>query len=369
MITSKKKILHLITGLEVGGAETMLLKTLPTTKAAVDHFVCSITGVGPIGDKLTAGGIPVYHLDLTHALDLTIIPRLRHLINKINPDVLITYLPHADILGRVIGRSAGVPTIVASIRVRLTRSKYLPFFLLDGATSPFIDRYHFNSRTIADIHRRLLHISPQKITVIPNAIDVSKYNITVDVEEKREELNIPRGKLVLGCVARLRKQKGYPYLVAAFADLHKKRADTVLVVVGDGEEKKRIMHEITRRGLNEHVLMLGNRHDIAQILQVFDIYVLTTLYEGMSNSIMEAMAAKRAIVTTNIPENRELISDGKTGLLVPARNAPATSQALVKLIDNPDIRDNLARAAYAQVVANFNLDVIIPKYRRFYESL
>jgi len=108
----KKKILHLITGLEVGGAETMLLKILPPTKDTADHHVCSITGVGPIGDKLTAAGIPVHHLDLMHSLDLTIIPKLRNLIHEIKPDVLITYLPHADILGRIIGKATGIPTTV-----------------------------------------------------------------------------------------------------------------------------------------------------------------------------------------------------------------------------------------------------------------
>jgi glycosyltransferase involved in cell wall biosynthesis len=366
----KKRILHLITGLEVGGAETMLLKILPQTKDVVDHHVCSIIGVGPIGDKLSSAGIPVHHLDLTHSLALSVAAyRLKNIINEIKPDVLITYLPHADLLGRIVGKATGIKTIVGSVRVRLTKSKYLPFFIFDGLTSPLVNHYHFNSRTIANLHRRLLFVSPKKITVIPNAIDVTKYDIQIDTTNKKKELGIPTDKVIIGCVARLRKQKGHPVLLSAFQQVVRKHPDTMLVLAGDGEEKRNIVKTVRKLNLRNNVIMLGNRHDVPEILQVFDIFAVTTLYEGMSNSIMEAMAAHRAIVTTDIPENRELITHNSTGLLVPVRQASATADALIDLIQDQPKRKKLGDEAYKSVLNKFSLEAIVPRYKEFYLSL
>ncbi|HBE89858.1 MAG: hypothetical protein A3E37_04970 [Candidatus Andersenbacteria bacterium RIFCSPHIGHO2_12_FULL_46_9] len=365
----KKKIMHLITGLEVGGAENMLLKILPRTADTCDHSVCSIIGVGPIGDKLVAAGIPVYYLDLSNTLDLSIIPKLKKLIVDLQPDVLITYLPHADLLGRIIGKLTHVPTIVCSVRVRLTRSKYLPYFIIDGLTSPLVNKYHFNSRTIANLHRLILRVPRRKITVIPNTIDVDLYHLTIDREAKKKELGLPADKIIIGCVARLRKQKGHNDLIAAFHSVHSARPNTTLVLVGDGEEKPDIMEAIKKYGLENHVIMLGNRHDVPEILQTFDIFAFTTLYEGMSNSLMEAMSARLPILTTNIPENRELITNDQTGVLVPVHDIRTIANALVRLIDDPPLRHTLAANAYQQVKDHFSIKAIIPQYIEFYRQL
>jgi len=364
-----KKILHLITGLEIGGAETMLLKLLPQTSDSIDHHVCSIIGVGPIGDQLSASGISVHHLDLTHNLDLSVIFRFKKLMQDIKPDVLITYLPHADLLGRFVGKAVGTPTIVGSIRVRLTRSKYLPFFIIDGLTSPLVNHYHFNSQTIANLHQRLLLVSSKKITVIPNTIDVSKYDINIDIERKKSDLNIPSDRLIIGCIARLRKQKGHPYLITAFKKIITRHPQALLVLAGDGEEKSSVLDTINKLNLRDNVIMLGNRHDIPEILQLFDIFAFTTLYEGMSNSIMEAMAARRPIVTTDIPENCELIDHGQSGLLVPARDVNATAHALNTLIEQPSKRHLLGQRAHQSVINNFSLEAVVPRYRKFYLGL
>lgn len=347
----------------------MLLKILPKTSDAVDHHVCSIIGVGPIGDKLAADGIPVHYLDLSHTLDLSIVPKLKKLIKELRPDVLITYLPHADLLGRIIGRAAGVPTIVGSVRVRLIKSKYWPYFIIDGLTSGLVDHYHFNSRTIAEIHHRYLGVSRKKMTIIPNAINVDQYDIKVDVSAKKRALGLAPDKFIIGCVARLRRQKGHPILLSAFSQVVKSRPHTQLVLVGDGEEKKNLLKHIEVLKLSNDVVMLGNRHDVPEILQTFDIFAFTTLYEGMSNSIMEAMAARRAIVTTDIPENRELLQHGVTGLLTPSHDVEETARALIELIDDEKKRIALAKKANEEIRKNFNIDRIVPRYREFYLSL
>jgi glycosyltransferase involved in cell wall biosynthesis len=368
-MTTRKKILHLITGLEVGGAETMLLKTLPATQKDFDHLVCSIVGMGPVGDMLEDRGIKIHHLDLNGFYDLGIVNRLYQTMVDFKPHALITYLPHADILGRIIGRSAGIKPITSSIRVKLNKSKYLPFFILDGLTSPLVNHYHFNSQTLADIHHRLLKIPNHKIHVIPNAVEVDKYDLTINKNSKKAELNIHLNKTVIGCVARLRKQKGHKYLISSFFQIHKKRPDTLLLLVGDGEQKKDLVKQINSLGLQKDVIFLGNRHDVSEILQLIDVFVLTTLFEGMSNSLMEAMSARRPIITTSITENQELITHNQTGLLVPTKDINSTTKAVINLIDHPQLAQKLGESAHVFVKNKFNTPQIVSLYHQFYASL
>ncbi|PIT98247.1 MAG: hypothetical protein COT71_01745 [Candidatus Andersenbacteria bacterium CG10_big_fil_rev_8_21_14_0_10_54_11] len=368
-MTRPKVILHLITGLEVGGAESMLLKILPRACEGIEHHVCSIIGIGPIGDKLAAKGIRVHHLDLQHPIDLGVTSRLRQQIKAVQPDVLITYLPHADLLGRIVGRAMHVPKIITSIRVKITRSKYLPFFILDGLTSPLVHHYHFNSVATADLHRRYLGIPRRKTTVIPNGIELEQFNNLPDQQEARRVLQLPADKILVCCVARLRRQKGHRYLIQAFRHVTHQYPDAMLVLVGDGEEKQSILAEIDRQEINKNVIMLGNRHDVPHILAAVDIFVLTTLFEGMSNSIMEAMAAGLPIVTTDIPENRELITNGRTGLLHPPRDPLRAADALLELITNKAHREMLGRAAQEDIRARFNIEKIAQRYQTFYEQL
>ncbi len=365
----QKKILHLITGLEVGGAETMLLKTLPATKNDFDHLVCSIVGMGPVGDMLQEKGVHIHHLDLKGFLDLGVVGRLKKTMIDFKPDALITYLPHADILGRIIGSLVGVPSITSSIRVKLNKSKYIYFFVLDGLTSPFVDHYHFNSSTLADIHHRLLKIPASKINIISNAVDVNKFDLKINVPEKKAKLNIPQNKTIIGCVARLRKQKGHKYLIQSFAQVLRAKPDTVLLLIGDGEQKKEIVRQVNNLGLKEKIIFLGNRHDVPEILQIIDIFVLTTLFEGMSNSLMEAMSARRAIVTTSIPENKELISHNHTGLLVRPKDPASTTNQVIKLIKNPGLRSKLGALAHLTVKSKFDIPQIVSRYRNFYNSI
>ena len=131
----KKKILHLITGLEIGGAEMMLLKTLPRMQEDFDNRVCCIRGHGPIGKKLEKAGVPVYYLNLKNIFDLGIILRFKKIIKEFQPKILVTYLIHADLFGRIFGRIFGIKKITCSVRVKLVQWKYFPLLIIDGLTS------------------------------------------------------------------------------------------------------------------------------------------------------------------------------------------------------------------------------------------
>lgn len=361
----RKKILHLITGLEIGGAEMMLLKTLPRMQNDFDNRVCCIIGHGPMGERLEKSGIPVYYLNLKNIFDLGIIWRFKKIIKEFKPDILVTYLIHADLFGRVLGRIFGIKKIVCSVRAKLIQFKYLPLLFLDALTSPLVTHYHFNSQTVADMYHKFFFLPKRKITVIPNGLETDKYNINIDIEKKKSELRVPQNKVIIGCVAKLRKQKGYKYLISAFTEVLKNNEDVFLLLVGDGNERKNIEKQIENLGISKNTLLLGNRDDIPELLQIIDIFVLPTLFEGMSNALMEAMAAGKPIIATDIPENKELIKDGISGILVPTKNPEAMCVALNDLINKKEKGNILSITAKNKVISLYNIRIISKKYIDF----
>ncbi len=365
----KTRILYLITGLEVGGAEMMLLKTLPKMKNNFDQRVCCIKGFGPIGEKLKEKGIQVYYLDLKNIFDFGIIKRFREILKDFKPDILITCLIHADIFGRIFGRIFKIKKIVCSVRVKLIQTKYLPLLFLDALTSPLVTHYHFNSEAVSNMYNKFLFLPRRKITVIANGLEAEKYNVEIDKERKKQELGLPKDKIIIGCVARLRKQKGHKYLVSAFAKLAKKNEHVFLVFIGDGSEKKNIEQQLNELSITEKIIFLGNRNDIPEILKVIDIFVLPTLFEGMSNALLEAMASGLPIIATNIPENKELISDEKEGLLVSTRSSDSIATAMEKLIKNKVYCQNIGKNAKEKINSDFRLEATVSKFNIFLENL
>jgi glycosyltransferase involved in cell wall biosynthesis len=365
----KKKILHLITGLEIGGAEMMLLKTLPRMQNNFDNRVCCIMGHGPMGKKLEEVGIPVNYLELKDIFDLAIILRFRKLVKEFQPDILVTYLIHADLFGRILGRVLGIKKIICSVRVKLVQIKYLPFLFLDALTSPLVTHYHFNSQTVANMYHKFFFLPKRKITVIPNGLEIEKYDIQIDVVKKKDELMIPQEKIIIGCVAKLRQQKGHKYLISAFVEVLKNNPDALLLLVGDGEERLNIENQINSLGINNNVKLLGNRTDIAELLQIIDIFVLPSLFEGMSNAIMEAMAAGKPIIATNIPENRELIESEKNGILVPTKNFKEFAFEINRLIDDIQKCNELSNSAKNKILFKYDIGAISKKYIYFLDKI
>jgi glycosyltransferase involved in cell wall biosynthesis len=363
---SKKKILHLITGLEYGGTEMMLLKTLPSLREDFDMQVCCIRGQGPIGEKLIALGIPVTYLDLKSPFDWAVIGRFQTVVRDFHPDLLVTYLIHADLFGRVFGRIFGIKQIFCSVRVKLIQPKYLPLLMLDGLTSFFVDHYHFNSESVASMYRKYFFLPEKKITVIPNGLDLNRF--TPDSRSRqttRTSLGL-EDALVIGCNARLEKQKGHTYLIEAFARLSHSYPKAKMILINDGQEKENLLKLVQNLGITSQVLFLGRRDDVPELLNAMDIFAFPTLFEGMANALMEAMASGLPIVATDIPENKELLVHDVSGILVPTRNSQAICIALEQLIIHTEKATSLGQNARKIALQRFDLTQVVARYRAFY---
>lgn len=358
----KKRILHLITGLELGGgAENMLFQFLPAMQKDLDNRVCVIKGRGEIGRKLEEQNVPIYYLDLKNIFDFGLIFRYRKVLKDFNPDVQINYLIHADIFGRIFGKLFGVKKIVSYIRNIHRGKRVLLFF--DKATLLLADFVLTNSETSKKYYIEKMGVEKSKIGCIPNGIDVSRFeNINVDVTEKKKEIGIPENSVIVGTVARLEKQKDIPTLVKAFRIVSEKYENVILLLVGHGSEKDNIKNLVKELEIEEKVFFLEKRTDVLKLLQIMDIFVLPSMNEGMSNALLEAMASKKAIIVSDIEENIELIENEKEGLSFKKGNVEALAEKISRFLINSNL---YGENAFKKVIEKYNLKTIKENYKKF----
>lgn len=361
---SMSKIVHLITGLTVGGAEQMLLRTV--SKLEGDHSVWSIIPRGKIGEELEAMGVDVRYLNLRSIGDIRVPLRLYQWLRQTQPDIIVTYLLHADILGRIIGRLTKVPMIISSIRCA-HQDKHLLVWL-SRLTAPLAHAYIAVSQSVKLWTIQRLKVPADKITVIYNGVDCNGVDCN-GIDSVGPTKITTHHPLTISFIGRLDAQKGLTYFIEAIRLLTTKSVPPYQVqLVGDGIEKARLEELITRYGLAQ-VTLLGFRRDITAILGQTDIFVSPTLFEGISNSIMEAMAAGLPVITTSIPENLELIENNQNGIVVPARNAQALADGIELLLNDEKLRQHLGAAAHATIRERFTIETTIKQLNQLFASV
>ncbi len=218
-------------------------------------------------------------------------------------------------------------------------------------------------------------VTDDKVVVIHGGIDLSKYEIGDKVREKlRTELNIPNNSIVFGTIARIDRAKGLIELVQAFSKLVENNKDIRLIIVGEptvGEETffKELKNQVSKLKVQELVLFTGFRSDIPEILSVFDIFVLASYGEAFGYVLLEASAAKLPIIATDSGGVRDIVEDGKTGILVESYDVESLFRAMDTLIKNVSLRKKLGCAGRKRMEARFTKENILDKIEQEYQSL
>lgn len=390
-LTSRPPVLQVITRLIRGGAQTLVLDI-------ASHLVrrgwpCEIatgpeTGAeGSLHEEARARGLKVHILpDLIRREhpwhDVRAVLALYRLIRCGRFRVVHTHTSKAGFVGRLAARIAGVPAIVHSSHGHIFESgAKIPgvsgrrvmmsvFYRLERVGSLLGHRL----LTLTDRERydllKLKIARAERTVSFPNAIDVLRF---VEAQGRaagvRQSLGIPPEAFVCGIVGRLAGEKGHATLLRAFARLLAGRPGSVCLVVGDGPERSALSALCAELGLGESVRFLGIREDIAGLLGAMDVFVLASTYEGFGLVILEAMAARKAVVATRVGGVPELVTDGATGLLVPPDDPVAMAAAIESLAADPERRGALAAAGHAYVVAHHDLSVMIDRMERTYGEL
>lgn len=351
----KKRVLHLIQSLGNGGCENMLLRTLPLLTDSFEHRIVTLREPGELAPRFAEKGLPVTTVRLEGLFDVAGYRRLLDEVRRSAPDVTVTYLFHADMIGRLFlqGRISG--PVIPFLRTTYNHPRYLGARLLEQATKSLVPRYLANSDAVKDFYTSNIGVPAKKITVIPNGIDADCFDRIVPDPKLRESLGITPEDFVIVCVANLHPNKGHHYLLEAFEQLFRDHKNIRLLVVGDGTERGNLERQTTGYQSKGSVLFLGRRNDVPRLLKISDCFVLPTLFEGQSNAILEAMACGLPVITTDIPENRVLIQGGVSGILVRPKSSDKLSDAIGSLADDTRLRHTIGRTARTVITERFDI--------------
>ncbi|MGE5192417.1 MAG: glycosyltransferase [Deltaproteobacteria bacterium] len=360
------KLLFLIPTLDRSGAEKqlMLLATHLPRSAFAGH-VAALTRLGPYAADLEAAGIPVTVLNKRLKCDPIAFWRLRRLMKEVRPDVLHTWLFAANAYGRLAaGRRPPFPVVVSERCVDSWKAGWQLWLdrKLVGRTTRLVG----NSRSVADFYRDL-GVPAEKLAVVHNGIDLLSF--PPDARETiRRELGIPPETHVVGFVGRLARQKRVMDLIWAFELIRVMHGDVVFVIIGDGPERAKLENFTQSLEISRRVKFVGHRDDATRLLPALDVFWLASDFEGLSNSIMEAMAAGLPIVASDIPPNRELVVDGQTGCLAPVGDRVAFAQLAERILLNPALARQLGDAGRERIATHFSVEKMVEEYARLYQE-
>lgn len=369
----------------------MLLRTIPMLND-FKHKIIALKEPGSLAPQFISTGIEIKTIYYAGLFDIPGILRLRKLIQKENPDIIITYLFHADMLGRLALRTITNAPIIPSLRTTYNHPKYLIARVIEWLTKPLVNQYLANSEAVKQFYIDHIGVNGEKITVIPNGIDIEYFNSLVPDPNLRTSLSIQPNDFVIICVANLHINKGHTYLLEAFEQLSasispargemSRQSETEgweqkgelkrglkLLIIGDGEEKRNLLNQIKDYTSKENIHFLGRRSDVPQLLKISNLFILPTLFEGQSNAIMEAMAVGLPIITTDIPENRILVRDKETGYLIQTRSSESIKETLLEIFNNRDVANEKGRVAKESIEKSFSLEKSVESLKIFLHSL
>jgi glycosyltransferase involved in cell wall biosynthesis len=222
------------------------------------------------------------------------------------------------------------------------------------------------SNDVSESIRAKFRVGPPRDLTIINAVNTRRFDLNVNRARKKEELGIRENEKIIGSVGNLRRQKNYPILIRAFKTLDEKMDHLRLVIVGEGARKEDLERLIRELKLEGKVLLTGGRADVPELLKIMDVYCLASLFEGLPLSLLEAMAAGIPVVGTDVKGTRDVIADGKNGLLVPVNDPEKLAEALRTLLTQDARAEEIARNGRREVLERFALDEWVRKYENLF---
>jgi glycosyltransferase involved in cell wall biosynthesis len=373
------RLVHLITSLNLGGAQMHLVKTVPRfCPERIASTVISLAPGGKVAQFLRAAGLPVYDVGmLPNRPNPFGLLRLTYLLRGLRPHIVQTYLYHADLLGFLAARGAGVPAIFWNVRQSVMDfSRYRPTTELTvrlcARLSPRVDRILVNSQAGLKAHV-LLGYDAARMLVVPNGFELSRFRpCPLGYQEVRQELGLPPDARLVGMLARFDPQKDHGTFLTAAGLLQKRHPDTYFLLAGTGVTPDnpafaRLLAAtpVDPRGLR----FLGERTDAPRLLAALDVYVSSSAFgEGFANAIGEAMACGVPCVVTDVGDSGFIVGD--TGLVVPPHKPQDLCRALEEALAWPDAsRAGRGAAARARIEKNFDINRIVARLESLYFDL
>lgn len=332
---------------------------------------------GHLVDELKKLGVPTQVFPVNSKFDVLAIWRLAHLLGRKKPDLIHTHAPRAMLLGNLAAKIAGLPTVttIHESTTHKLRSPLKTFVyqciedLLIRETTMIIAVSHALETNLINERGH----DKSSIKVIHNGIDLSKFDADkIDpTQESRllSSLDLNPHAPIIGTIGRLDKEKGHYYFVEAIPQILRAFPEAKFVVVGDGHRASRLRQYCHGLGIKQSVLFLGWRKDIPELLSVFHVFVLPSIWEAFGITAVEAMAMEKPVVASRCGGVEEIIEDGVTGVLVPPADPDALARAVMSLLQNPEKATTLAMAGRDFVRVNFDAALMARETQKVYERI
>ncbi len=393
VIEDRFRVLQVIGNLDRGGGQEVvrtLVRHLP--EAGVDPVVVSLSD-GPLRSEIEAGGIPVVIIPgrMTSLLDG---PRGIREIMRIRSDLAAVAREHQtrvvqthllrslDFVALALRASRDVDVVLWTVHnalldlradqlpanAWLLRPKRIVHRMMYRVGGRVADGFIAVSDDVASSVRHAFRPPRDRLTVIPNGVEVERYGTSIARAEVRASIRIPADAPMAIVVAKLMTQKGHAVLLDALPRVHERFPLLHTVLVGEGELRAQLEARVRRERLDDRVRFLGDRGDIPDLLSASDLFVLPSLWEGLPMALLEAMATRLPVIASAVSGTRQVIQDDRSGVLVPAGDARALAGAMMRVLGDPHHAAALGRAARSRVEDCYSAGAQAQRHVRLYRT-
>ena len=356
----------------VGGLENGVVNLLNHLDDRFHHTILCLSKSGAMAQRIEGRDVSVLEMRLPTDKFRFPIVKLARVFREIAPDIVHSR-GWSSIDAISAARMARVPCVIHGEHgweAADPQGRNRKRIIVRKCLSPLVDRFIAVSDDLKRWLTQTVGISAQKITCIHNGVDIRRF-ASGERDRARQLLGLDPSVFTIGTVGRLDPVKDHETLLKSFAAIvgSERAAAACLLIVGDGPMRKQIEALTVRLGISDQVKLLGERRDVPMVLKAFDTFALTSVAEGISNTILEAMASGLPVVATRVGGNPELIEHGVTGQMIPARNVEALTEALQRYLQDPELRRSHGVNAQKRAMQNFSLERMATQYAELYSDL
>lgn len=364
------RVVHVMSALVLAGMEYGVIKVANRIDRRRFHpaIVC-LRYESPDARAALDASVRVRALEENPSRNWGLVPKLADAFAAFEADVVHTHNWQTYVYGVLAARAAGVPVIIHGEHGHDTVAPSRRRRLAKRALAPFVDRFVAVSGNITRELETEWALPTERIVTIPNGVDSEHFRPGLRADDVRRTLGFEPGDRVISIIGGLRPIKDHATLIRAFARVLPRVPRARLLIVGSDYRRghqKELMDLSEGLGVREAIRFEGTRSDIREILALSDAYVNSSLFEGMSNTILEAMASGKPVVATSVGGNVELIQDSATGLLVPPADPEALAARLERVLTDDDLRERLGRQARTWIERRHPMSLMVRRYEELY---
>jgi len=369
-------VAHIITGLDVGGAEKFLLRFLKARKGDIGYLVISLRGNGSLAGRIEEQGIPVHSMAISHAFSLPEAYRkIREVVIQQKAGLIQSWMYKADLLSTYLSHDLGIP-LIWNVRQTNIRHRYnslgtiVSLRLLRALSKRYVARIVYCAHASRQNHERAGY-NPKIGQVIPNGIDISVFSPNADLRDNaRLRIGVDNAIPVVGNVGRFDVQKGQLEFVACAARIHRQEPRTRFVMIGKGvtEENIPLMKAIRDHGLQKHFILMGEQEEIAMLLNGVDVFLGCSAGEGWPNAIAEAMATGVPCVATDVGDTGRVMGD--TGYVHEYADTENLANSVVDLLRlTRSQRCEVGERERRYIVEHYSIELSVASYEQMYKTM